>query len=110
MPRPYSEEFLRFINTTDSNNLGVSLGKSCVRGNLPLLYVARALGVSKVTIFNWFRGRGMRENMRSKVEVFLETINRDLESGILPASTHKEAVFYIRAISGEKNETDATQA
>ena len=104
MPRPYSEEFMRFITTTDSTSLGVTLGKACVKANLPLVHVARGLSISKVTLFNWFRGRGMRENMRDKVEPFLETIQRDLESGVLPASSTNEAVIYIREVTSPRVE------
>lgn len=99
MPRPYSEEFMRFINATDSKSLGVALGKACVKANLPLIQVSRYLVVSKVTVFNWFRGRGMRENMREKVEAFLQTIERDLEANILPVSSHKEATLYLKGVS-----------
>ena len=99
MPRPYSEEFLRYINSTDANSLGVTLAKAVVKANLPLIYVARALGVSKVTIFNWFRGNGMREVMRGKVEVFLSTLHKDLESGILPVEGYKEAKAYMKSVA-----------
>lgn len=104
MPRPYSEEFLRFINTTEATGLGVALGKACVKANLPLVHVARGLNLSKVTLFNWFRGRGMRESKRHNVERFLEIVERDLESGILPTSSHKEAELYIRSITQPKTE------
>ena len=99
MPRPYSEEFMRFITTTSSTSLGVQLGKACVKANLPLIYVARGLKVSKVTIFNWFRGNGMREIMRDKVETFLSTLEKDLESGILPVNSYKEAKAYMQSVA-----------
>jgi hypothetical protein len=99
MPRPYSEEFMRFINTTGSSSLGIRLGRACVRANLPLVYVARALGISKVTLFNWFRGRGMRESMRDRVEVFLEVVERDLEANILPTGSYEEAGRYIKEVT-----------
>jgi hypothetical protein len=99
MPRPYSEEFMRFISTTDSKSLGVALGRACVKANLPLIQVSRYLVVSKVSLFNWFRGRGMRENMREKVETFLNIVERDLEAGILPVSSHKEAALYIKGVA-----------
>jgi len=103
MPRPYSEEFLRFINATESKSLGVTLAKACVRANLPLIQVSRHLDVSKVTVFNWFRGRGMRENMREKVENFLQIVERDLESGVLPISSHKQAELYIVGVEGNND-------
>ena len=97
MPRPYSEEFIREIKRADSNNMGILLGKACVEANLPLIQVANILGVSKVSVYYWFRGRGMRESLRGKAQALLDILYKDKAAGILPLNDHKEAKKYAEA-------------
>lgn len=102
MPRSYSEEFLLELQKADSNSLGVKLGRLCVEANLPSAYVARALEVSRVTIYKWFRGHGVRENKRRTVEVFMDLVTEDMKQGVLPATTMFSAKLYIENMIGEK--------
>ena len=102
MPRSYGEKFLRQLADTqnDENNLGIDLAKLCVKANLPMVYVCKALDVTKLTIFHWFRGREIRPANRPKVHVFMALVERDTEAGVLPAPDMKAAKAYISDMVG----------
>ena len=104
MPRTYSEAFLRKLNNdpNEFNNLGIDLAKACTKANLPMLYVAKALDVSKLTIFHWFRGRDIRQIRRPKVYAFLALVERDTAEGKLPAVSMKAAKAYIEDMVGHE--------
>lgn len=95
MARSYSEQFLIELNKNESLGLGVSLAKLCVAANLPASYVSKVLGVSRMTVYSWFRGRGIREEFHPKVEAFMALVKQDVELGVLPAKTLKGAREYL---------------
>lgn len=102
MSRSYGEKFLRQLadNQNEDNNLGVDLAKLCVRANIPMVYVGKALDVTKLTIFHWFRGREIRPANRPKVHAFIALVERDLADGVLPAPDMKAAKAYITDMVG----------
>lgn len=102
MARPYSEKFLLNLQKADATRLGVQLGRLCVEANLPAAYVAKALETSRMSVYNWFRGGGIRENKRKTVEVFMELVKQDMGSGLLPAHTIFDAKMYIESMIGVK--------
>ena len=40
----------------DRRHLGVAVGRLCIAQNIPVSNVADTLGVSRMTIYNWFMG------------------------------------------------------
>jgi len=100
--RPYSERFLLNLQRADGGSLGVQLGRLCVEANLPAAYVAKALETSRISVYNWFRGRGIRENKRRTVEVFMDLVKQDMKAGYLPARTIIDAKIYIESMIGVK--------
>ena len=102
MPRPYSQKFLLTLQKADDNRLGVRLGRLCVDANLPAAYVAKALETSRISVYNWFRGGGIREDKRKRVEVFMDLVMEDMESGLLPATNAITAKLYIESMIGVK--------
>jgi hypothetical protein len=40
----------------DTKNPGVALGRHCVANDIPVLRVSEVLGVSRMTVYNWFSG------------------------------------------------------
>lgn len=36
--------------------LGVALGRKCIAHNIPVADIAKELGVSRMTVYNWFVG------------------------------------------------------
>lgn len=102
MTRPYSEKFLNELEINSSNKLGVELARVCVKAKLPAAYVAKALGISRVTAYSWFRGQGMREEKRSTIEALIAILKQDLDAGILPVPSIADAKAYIESVVGEK--------
>lgn len=102
MPRTYSEDFLLELQRADPTMLGVQLGRLCVEANLPAAYVAKALETSRMSVYKWFRGRGIREDKRKTIEVFMDLVKQDMERGSLPAHTLFDAKRYIEEMVGIK--------
>ena len=102
MPRTYSEEFLVEMYRADPNRTGVALAHACVKGNLPAKYVAQTLGVSRMTIYSWFRGKPIRFKNQQIVEVFTDLVESDTAKGLLPAKNTAHAKAYLEDMIGEK--------
>lgn len=98
MARPYSTEFLATLNTMDPENLGIQLAKLCVKANLPTLYIARKLGVSRYTIHSWFRGQKIRNINKIKVEAFIKEIDKGFNENKLPVLNLSFAKQYLDSI------------
>lgn len=100
MPRPYGEKFLRALERTRLDTLGITLAKLCVKANLPASVVAPALETTPTTVYAWFRGQGVREQKRKVVEAFIELLREDFRNGYLPVNDNKEAAHYISTVLG----------
>lgn len=99
MPRPLSSELLAQLESAEPT-LGVSLAKLCVRAKLPVLYVSVILDVSRMAIHTWFRGGNIRIEHASKIEKFMQLIEDDIQSGVLPKKTLDETKEYAEAFCG----------
>ena len=95
MPRIYSERFLLEIHQLDGERLGVKLGKACVSANLPATYVAKVMGVSRMTIHSWFRGKPLRDKNAIRAKQFIDLITEDIDLGYLPAQKLSQAKEFI---------------
>jgi hypothetical protein len=103
VPRTYSHKFLVELNRDDpekNSSLGVRLGRLCVNGNIPATYVASALDTTRVTIYGWFRGQGVREKKRVDVDAMISLMEQDFEAGLLPVDSHAKAKAYIERLIG----------
>ena len=98
MARPYSQDFLANLQTMDPDNLGVQMAKLCVKANLPTLYVARKVGVSRYTIHSWFRGQYIRKTNQVKVEALMKEISKGFEENKLPVLSLSSAKQYLDSI------------
>ena len=45
------------IRNANPNLLGVQLGKVCLKNDIPVKDVAEFFGVTRMTVYNWFKGR-----------------------------------------------------
>ena len=75
MPKPISNEFKEQLKMNDSKFIGVELAKVCVEYNFQIIDLAKAFGVSRMTIHNWFRGAYVRRLNFIKISEFLDFIN-----------------------------------
>lgn len=100
MARPYSQKFLLDLNRNENTGTGVDMAKLCVECNLPASYVAKALDVSRMTVYSWFRGRAIRTSLLPKVEAFVKLVREDMAAGVLPAKTIFDAKIYLDKMVG----------
>lgn len=52
----YSQSLADANKKADIKSLGVALGRVCIRANVSVCRVANHFGVSRMTIYNWFKG------------------------------------------------------
>lgn len=57
MPKGYSLLMADEIKSADSQLLGVQLGRVCLNKDIPVSDVASFFGVSRMTVYSWFRGK-----------------------------------------------------
>ena len=97
MPTKYSENLMRAVlGARSTSPLGMRLGKACVEAQLPAVYVAQVLGVTRMTLHNWFRGGEIRKSRTDKIIVLLQLIQEDMAKGVLPAGNIADARAYLQ--------------
>lgn len=97
MPSKYSDQLAcAVLGAKSTSPLGMRLGRVCVEANLPAVYVAQVLGVTRMTIHNWFRGSEIRKSRTDKIVVLTKLIQEDLANGILPAKNFADARTYLQ--------------
>ena len=52
----YSQRLVDAIQNDTSKSLDVALGRFLIRNNIPVTEASEALGVSRMTIYNWLLG------------------------------------------------------
>jgi transcriptional regulator with XRE-family HTH domain len=57
MPNGYSLTTVDAIQNANSALLGVQLGRICIKNNISAKDVAEFFGVSRMTVYNWFKGK-----------------------------------------------------
>lgn len=68
---------LRDLNLKASNKLlGVRLGRVCIKHDVPASVVAERMGVSRQTVYNWFRGvSNPGTTLTARVEQFISSLS-----------------------------------
>lgn len=102
MSRSYSESFLVDMYKANPNKPGVALARACVEANLPAKYVAIVLGVTRMTVYAWFRGKPIRNKNSKTAEAFTRLVRDDLLSGRLPAKSVADAKAYLGEMIGQE--------
>ena len=52
----YSQSLVYANKKANIKSLGVALGRVCIRANVSVASIADRFGVSRMTIYNWFKG------------------------------------------------------
>lgn len=98
MARPYGLELLQALDNEMDGRLGTELARVCVRANLPTQHLASVFGVSRMTIHSWFRGKPIRSARHGAIESFMNKVEDDIKTGILPAINLKKAKVYLAQV------------
>lgn len=95
MAKSYSEKYLLSLNDLNEKRIGVQFGKLCVKANLPPSMIADAMGVSRMSVYNWFRGKVVNQKNVEKVERFMDIIEEYLDKGTLPVLSTSQARNFV---------------
>jgi len=52
----YSQSLVYANKKASIKSLGVALGRACIRANISVSKIADDFGVTRMTIYNWFKG------------------------------------------------------
>jgi hypothetical protein len=56
MATGYSSKFIHAVSTADKVKLGVKFGLICIQKDIPVTDIADYFKVSRMTVYNWFKG------------------------------------------------------
>lgn len=69
---------LRVRNTNAKasiKNIGVRLGRACIKHDIPVAVVAKHMGVSRATVYNWFCGTSVpQDSTTGLIEHYLSSL------------------------------------
>jgi DNA-binding transcriptional regulator YiaG len=52
----YSSRLIKLNKQADKKHIGVMLGRKCIEADVSVSDIASRLGVSRMTVYNWFAG------------------------------------------------------
>lgn len=73
MARGYSSLFIQEVEDANRNLIGVKLAKICIKKEIPTIDIANYFGVSRMTVYSWFKGH------RHVSDKHLDKMNRLIE-------------------------------
>jgi hypothetical protein len=73
----YSRSLVEANKRASIKSLGVAFGRFCIDNEIPATQVAEALGVSRMTIYNWFWGlRTPTIHLQPRVVKYIEYLKK----------------------------------
>lgn len=76
MSQGYSLKLRDLNRRAPSTALGVRLGRVCIKHDIPASRVADEMGVSRQTVYNWFRGASQpNESLTVRIERFISALS-----------------------------------
>jgi transcriptional regulator with XRE-family HTH domain len=58
MSTGYSQDLIQANKDASARSLGVALGRHCIKHRISAKQVADKFGVSRMTVYLWFKGQG----------------------------------------------------
>jgi len=62
----YSQSLVHANKQASTKSLGVALGRACIRADVSVSKIADYFGVSRMTIYNWFKGDTVPHSVYAK--------------------------------------------
>jgi len=76
MSQGYSLKLRDLNRRAPSKSLGVRLGRVCIKHDIPASRIADEMGVSRQTVYNWFRGASQpNDGLTVKIEQFISSLS-----------------------------------
>ncbi len=71
--RHYSNTVKQRVKT-GPNTAGLQLAREAVRLDLSIIKIAQLAGASRMTVYNWFSGRGVTNAYKARVQDIINTL------------------------------------
>ena len=73
----YSLRLVEANTRSESQSLGVALGRLCIAKNVPVQEVADQLGVTRMTVYNWFWGESEPSpSLAERIESYMSSLRK----------------------------------
>lgn len=73
----YHKKVYDQVTSSNSDSLGVRLGKLCVTKNIPVTDVASFFGVSRQAVYLWFKGKCRpHKSLHERIEKLVEKLSQ----------------------------------
>ncbi len=73
----YSLRLVEANERSESQSLGVALGRVCIAKNVPVQEVADQLGVTRMTVYNWFWGESEPSaSLIERIESYMDSLRK----------------------------------
>jgi predicted DNA-binding protein YlxM (UPF0122 family) len=75
MPVGYSRSFVEEVERAPASKLGVNLALHCLARDISVREIADYFGVSRVTVYSWFRGKtNIPNKLKDEVSSFIRSL------------------------------------
>lgn len=73
----YSLRLVEANKKANGQSLGVALGRLCIANNVPVQEVADRLGVTRMTVYNWFWGQSEPgPSLSERIEQYMKSLRK----------------------------------
>jgi len=79
MAQGYSFDLVEANKRASAKNIGVALGRVCIKARVPVTQVAGHFAVSRMTIYNWFKGDVVpRVQLTTEIDKYIAHVKKKL--------------------------------
>lgn len=79
--RGYSSKLIQANKNASDDHPGVMLGRLCIAQDIPVTDVAQFLGVTRMAVYNWFKGKERpRQRHMEKIDQIITKLKNKVTS------------------------------
>ena len=75
--RGYSARIIKANKAANANLPGVKLGRLCIAKEISVTHVAEYFKVSRMTVYNWFKGGAVRSYHLAAIKTVITSLEKD---------------------------------
>jgi hypothetical protein len=76
MSKGYLSSFVNDVKAADQKKIGVRFALCCISNDVPVTDVAEYFGVTRMTVYAWFRGKNnVPEKHHAKMQKFIDKLS-----------------------------------
>lgn len=73
--RGYNSKLIKIVNEADQTKLGIRLAQACIKNDISVSEVAEFMGISRISVYNWFKGGGIKKELHEKIEKLITKLD-----------------------------------